>query len=58
MSMGFQYAERMDAAGVLNAHFGQHRRMHWPGWRPLQVCANSLLSAMQLFSPLTIPRVR
>jgi len=37
MSLGYQYAERMEAAGVLDAHFGQYRRMHWPGWRPTQV---------------------
>jgi len=37
MSLGYQYAERREAAGVLDAHFGQYRRMHWPGWRPSQV---------------------
>lgn len=44
MSLGFQYAERMEAAGVLDAHFGQYRRMHWPGWRPSQVCAARMMS--------------
>lgn len=37
MRLGFEYAERQEAAGVLDAHFGEFRRSQWPGWQPSQV---------------------
>ena len=58
MSLGYEYAERMEAAGVLDAHFGQHRKMHWPGWRPSQVCGVTCRPRPPSFVASQLCRVR